>query len=716
MQGRHQPSVPSRGRMPFASLAERDLASRVAGVLWLSAAATTLLGLALPGSDVHPLWVVWLVAGFGVAWGTLLLVAPPWPHTPMAAVHVSTILGLCAGVALVPATGGADSPTLNYLWFVVVYVALFCTPRQAIAYWLGCAVVHALPLLYDANATDGNLARELIVVVPTYFLVGGVVLGGRTRQRRLTEEHASLRRVATAVAAGSPPAGIFALVSSEAGRLLDADTAAIVRFRDDDRYDLLGRWSRDGRTEVDVALVGDLPPGGVLERLRAGAAVTRQEVDEPPRRVRLAAPVHTGATLWGALVVGANAADRFAPGAEEHLLDYADLIATAVANAEDRARLHSEAATDAVTGLPNSRAFRWRLTSEVARAQRHGRPLTVALIDVDGFRDLSDRAGVQVADEVLAEIAALLRDAVGEENVLARMGGDEFAVVFVESDRHQALLVADRARRAVAEASLLRQRATISIGLCDLEAASSAEEALRRADAALYWAKQHGRNISWLYDPAIVRELDERQRTRELDRSQALLGLRALARAIDAKDPDTQDHGEHVAALSARLAAARDWPPARVALLRDAALLHDVGKIGVPDAILLKDGPLEEDEFAIIREHPVLGARIVADVLSDEQIAWIAAHHERPDGRGYPAELRGAGLPEGAALLAVADAWDEMVSGRSYSPPMSIDAALAEMRAGSGTQFAPAAVEALETLAQRGELMPVAARLHQPTA
>jgi HD-GYP domain-containing protein (c-di-GMP phosphodiesterase class II) len=112
----------------------------------------------------------------------------------------------------------------------------------------------------------------------------------------------------------------------------------------------------------------------------------------------------------------------------------------------------------------------------------------------------------------------------------------------------------------------------------------------------------------------------------------------------------------------------------------------------------------------------VLGARIVADVLSDEQIAWIAAHHERPDGRGYPAGLRGAGLPEGAALLAVADAWDEMVSGRSYSPPMSIDTALAEMRAGSGTQFAPDAVEALETLAQRGELMPVAARLHQPTA
>jgi putative nucleotidyltransferase with HDIG domain len=136
--------------------------------------------------------------------------------------------------------------------------------------------------------------------------------------------------------------------------------------------------------------------------------------------------------------------------------------------------------------------------------------------------------------------------------------------------------------------------------------------------------------------PRVVRELDERQRTRELDRSQALVGLRALARAIDAKDPATQEHSERVATLTARLAIARGWAPSRVALLRDAALLHDVGKIGVPDAILLKDGPLDDDEFAIVREHSVLGARIVGDVLDEEQIAWIAGHHERPDGSGYP--------------------------------------------------------------------------------
>jgi len=650
----------SWGRDRLASRGELNLAARVSGLLWLAGAATLPLTLPLPGSMIDPLWAVAVVAAFAVAWGTLMLLAVPSVRSPARLSHVSTVLSLGVIAALTHATGGADSPALDYLWFILVYAAFFYTPREALAYWLGCGLIHALPFLYDPNATEANLARELVVVVPIYCLVGGVVVAGRellarmsrqageleAHQRRLAEEQSSLRRVATAVAAGSPPSGIFALVSSEAGRLLGADGAAIVRYHEGDRADVLGRWSNDKRDDLDAGLVRELAPGRLLNRVRAGAAIARDEVADAPRRVRLAAPVRAGAQVWGALVVAARS--------------------------------------------PHD--------------------------DVDGFRELNDRAGLQTAEEVLAEIGALLRGAVRDEDVVARIGADEYAVVFVESDRHQALLIADRARRAVAGAPLHhRLRATVSIGLCDLEAASSADEALRRADAALFWAKEHGGDLSWLYDPAVVRELDERQRTRELDRSHALVGLRALARAIDAKDPATQEHSERVATLSARLAAARGWSPRRAALLRDAALLHDVGKIGIPDAILLKDGPLEDEEFALVREHPVLGARIVGDVLEEEQIAWIAGHHERPDGRGYPAALRADELPEGAALLALADAWDVMISDRSYSPPMAIDDALADARAGAGTQFAAVAVEALEALARRGELMPAAARVHQPT-
>jgi diguanylate cyclase (GGDEF)-like protein/putative nucleotidyltransferase with HDIG domain len=721
----------SWGRDRLASPGERVLAGRVSGLLWLTGAVTLLLTLPLPGSTVAPMGVVMLVVAFAVVWGAAMLLAVPRERGLLRLSHVSTLLGLAMIGALAPATGGAASPTRDYIWFVVVYAAFFYTPRQALAYWLACGVVHGLPLLYDADAVGANLARELVVVVPIYCLVGGVVVAGRellaglsreaglleAEQRRLAEEQSSLRRVATAVAAGSPPAGVFALVSSEAGRLLGADDAAIVRYRDPERVVVLGRWTSGAHERLEPGTVRELARGGLLDRLHAGEPVARDEAGEAPRHVRLAAPVRAGSMPWGAIVVAAREPHDFGPGGEVRLQEYADLIAIALANAEDRARLDSEAATDHLTGLPNHRAFRERLIEEVARARRHGRPLTVALIDIDGFRELNDRAGLQAADEALADIGERLSEVVREEDVLARLGGDEYGVIFAESDRHQALLIADRARRAVAEAPLRhRLRATVSIGLCDLDVASSDAELLRRADAALFWAKEHGRDLCWLYDPTVVRELDERQRTRGLDRSHALIGLRALARAIDAKDPDTQEHSERVAVLAARLAAERGWSPERVALLRDAALLHDVGKIGIPDAILLKGGTLDEDEMAVVREHPTLGARIVGDVLEEEQIAWIASHHERPDGRGYPLALRGDDVPEGAALLALADAWDVMVSDRSYSPPMVIADALAEAQAAAGTQFDAAAVEALESLARRGELRPAAARMHQPTA
>jgi diguanylate cyclase (GGDEF)-like protein len=718
------------GQDRLASADERALAARISGLLWLAGAATLLLTLALPGTAVEPIGVVVVVAAFAIAWGAAMVLAVPRGRASVRLFHVSSLLGLAVVGGLAAATGATDSPAREYTWFVVVYAAFFFTPRQALGYWLTCAAVYGAPLVYDGNAVDDNLLRQLVVVVPIYCLVGGIVVAGRellaglsrqtseleSEQRRLAEEQSSLRRVATAVAAGSPPAGIFALASSEAGRLLGADHAAIVRYQDAASGIVLGRWAAGEHDRHALRGVSELTPGGLLDRLRAGEPIACDQTGDDPALVRMAAPVHTGAAPWGALVVAVRAPHELGPGSEERLQEYADLIAIALANAEDRARLDSHAATDHLTGLPNHRAFRQRLADEVARARRHDRPLTVALVDIDGFREVNDRAGLEIADDVLAEVGRRLGRAVREEDVLARMGGDEFGVIFVESDRHEALLVADRARRAVAEAPLRhRLRATISIGLCDLEAASSEDELLRRADAALYWAKEHGRDLCWLYDPGVVRELDERQRTRELDRSHALIGLRALARAIDAKDPDTQEHSERVAVLAARLAAARGWPPERVARLRDAALLHDVGKIGIPDAILLKADSLDQAELAVVREHPVLGARIVGDVLDEEQVAWIARHHERPDGRGYPAALDGDAVPEGASLLALADAWDVMVSDRSYSPPMDISEALAEAQAGAGTQFHASAVQALEALADRGELLPAAARMHQPT-
>jgi HD-GYP domain-containing protein (c-di-GMP phosphodiesterase class II) len=148
-----------------------------------------------------------------------------------------------------------------------------------------------------------------------------------------------------------------------------------------------------------------------------------------------------------------------------------------------------------------------------------------------------------------------------------------------------------------------------------------------------------------------------------------------------------------VAALAARLAHARGWTADRVALLHEAALVHDVGKIGVPDAVLLKPGRLDAGEYEQVKQHAALSAQIVEAILTAEQVEWIRAHHERPDGRGYPGGLRE--IPEGAALLAAADCFDVMTVARPYSKAKSEAEALAECQAMVGAQFTAEAVEAL---------------------
>ena len=197
---------------------------------------------------------------------------------------------------------------------------------------------------------------------------------------------------------------------------------------------------------------------------------------------------------------------------------------------------------------------------------------------------------------------------------------------------------------------------TASAGTCDLDLGVTAEGLLRLADGALYWAKAHGRDVAFRYTPEIVEELSAAERADRLARSQALSGVRALARAIDAKDPSTTRHSERVADLARLLAQTAGWEPGRVALLHEAALVHDVGKIGVPDAILFKRGRLSASEMVHVRRHAELGAQIASEVLGPEQAGWIRAHHERYDGGGYPAGLRGEEIADGARLLCIADA------------------------------------------------------------
>lgn len=202
--------------------------------------------------------------------------------------------------------------------------------------------------------------------------------------------------------------------------------------------------------------------------------------------------------------------------------------------------------------------------------------------------------------------------------------------------------------------------------------------------------------IDWFPRPTAGAAADFDGPAQSLERWRTLISLRRLARAVEAKNEYTKGHSERVAELAAALARRLDWSDADAGRLHQAALVHDVGKISIPDAILLRDGPLTPEERSLMRAHPAFGAKILVNALDSDQVDWVLHHHERWDGAGYPDGLIGPEIPEGARILCLADAWDAIltrpVAGRIRGP----EEALAECRSEGGMQFAPECIAALQ--------------------
>ena len=548
-------------------------------------------------------------------------------------------------------------------------------------------------------------AQTFAIISSASLLIVAAVTAERRRalaeHRRMAAEDAALRRVATAVAGAASVDDVCVRTGREIATLLGVEVGVVARFGDDPaRARALGEW---GTSPVLPGKDGslELVTGGVLAAVRATGVTVR--IDErdgdgtfPPFTQRVAAPVHVDGRTWGALMACTSRTDALDPDAESRLQRFAELVGLAFANAESRARLIDEATTDALTGLHNHRAFHERLAEHAALAQS-GTPVSVVVFDVDRFKDFNDGFGHERGDDLLRDVAEQARRAARGGEVVARIGGDEFALLLV-GDRVEAHAAAERLRAAVAEHV---SGVTLSAGVADSELSDDPRQLLALADGALYWAKMHGRDATCVYDPDVVEELSSADRVERLERTKALGAVRALAKAIDAKDEATTRHSERVADLAARLAEACGWGPRDVARLRDAGLVHDVGKIGVADATLTKPGCLTAEEYEAIKVHSELSAQIVAEVLDAEQTAWVRGHHERHDGGGYPDGLSGDELSEGARLLVLADAWDAMTGARVYSPPMAPQDALREVVACTGTQFHPDAVRALHDVLGR---------------
>ena len=329
-----------------------------------------------------------------------------------------------------------------------------------------------------------------------------------TRARSLAREQTALQRVATRVAGSTDPRALFELVAEQVGQLLKAQAGYVLRFEDDDSYRNMGCWARAEERLLAHDAVDTYLPDGICAQLRTGRSASRCAV-EPGRDAlgfvhRIAAAVLVDGRSWG-MVVALRDSTAFHRDDEKRLVRFAQLASIAVANAHAHAALATQARTDPLTGLANRRAFDGRLAEEAARATRRERALSVMLVDVDHFKTINDRFGHAAGDRVLINLADSLRAVMRSGDLLARVGGDEMAMILPDCGAPEAVVIAQRMLDAIGDDPSLARRhgVTLSAGVAALHGGQTADDLLRCADQALYGAKDRGRAQVARYEPVL---------------------------------------------------------------------------------------------------------------------------------------------------------------------------------------------------------------------
>ena len=376
-----------------------------------------------------------------------------------------------------------------------------------------------------------------------------------------------------------------------------------------------------------------------------------------------------------------------------------------------QARLTSQ--TDALTGIGSRRLLETKIEVECARSKRYKHPFSVAILDLDNFKTINDVFGHAMGDNALKKLAECTNSQKRVPDVLARYGGDEFVILMPETDANDAKKFLERIRAEVQQIQVHENISmTISCGIAQSKPdfSDSSSDVIRRADLALYEAKSAGRNCVKVWNKQMSQALKagdiEFERIKKLKTRVAGLSEQAekmfiqsiwgLVQALEAKDPYAKKHSENVTHYAVGIAEIMNISRRQMAVLRRAAMIHDIGNIGIPDAILSKPGRLTPHERKIIEQHPLIAVRIL-DKMSflEQEIKIVRSHHEKWNGQGYPDGLLNTSIPVGARILAVADTFDALISDRAYHKPRSIAEALEILNDSSGYDFDPQVVKAL---------------------
>ena len=380
-------------------------------------------------------------------------------------------------------------------------------------------------------------------------------------------------------------------------------------------------------------------------------------------------------------------------------------------------RLEALVRMDPLTELPNRRHLRETLELELARIGRYGGCLALVTVDIDDLKALNDSYGHQMGDRALVAMARSLRREVRQADFVARWGGDEFVLLMPHTTAEGAVSAAEQIRKTIADLVVSDGKRTVSFtvsaGVSAAEGSDGVDPSalLRLSDVALYAAKRAGRNCvrarQDIHQEKVTTEdatgprrvEDFRKQIVELTycaRDASIQSIWSLIRALEARDQYTKDHSENVTRYAVGLAKTMGLAAEDVEIIRRAAMVHDIGKIGVPDNILQKPGPLTKQERRVMQSHVLVGLQILREIrLLEREMPLVRCHHERWDGQGYPHRVSGPAIPLGATILSVADALDAITANRVYRAARDLSDAMEIIAEESESQFAPRAVDAL---------------------
>lgn len=407
-------------------------------------------------------------------------------------------------------------------------------------------------------------------------------------------------------------------------------------------------------------------------------------------------------------------------GGQSYSQEEMDLVYTLVNNAAvviENAKMYEEAKhqaiTDGLTKLYNHRYFH-EILGHIIRTRMY-EVFSVAMVDVDLFKLYNDLYGHSAGDRALKKIASILRRSTRKEDIIARYGGEEFAIIFPNIEGNESFKAIEKIRKAVENSfyssTQTSEFLTISIGVANYpHDGKNAEEILDCADAAMYVAKRSGRNQSILFSTqngtdSMVNDQYEMERMQSTISSAYFSAVYALAATIDAKDHYTYGHSENVSNYAVALAKAAGFDEEKIETVRNAGLLHDIGKIGIPERILTKKDELTAEEYEAMKRHVDISITIIKHIPSlINVIPAIMSHHERYDGKGYPRGIKGENIPIEGRCLCIVDAFDAMTTDRPYRKALSTRQALDELKKNSGTQFDPKLTNIFIKLCEEGKM------------